>query len=128
MKTYLKIKGLTLAAEARIIKKLEQNRRSNPDLRKSLHLHRTIEVRSEARSTHIALGFLRGTSMQQMERPLRPVGEGHVATKNMTRTAPNWKRIEQLVNKYGQQYFDNPQALAQAFAEFKDTGSVGVKD
>lgn len=127
MKTYLKIKGLSLAAEARIIKRLEKARNTNPNLRKSLHLHRTQEVRSEARSTHLALGFLRGNTMQQMERPLRPENQGHVATKNMTRSAPNWKRIEQLVNKYGGQYFDSPQDLAQRFAEFKDTGTVGVQ-
>lgn len=126
MKTYLKIKGLTLAQEARIIKKIEQNRRTNPNLRAQLHKHRTVDVRNEARSTHIALGFLRGTTMQQMERPLKL--DRVKGDKNFTRTAPNWKRIEQLVNKYGGQYFDNPQALAQAFAEFKDTGSVGVQD
>lgn len=128
MKTYLKIKGLSLAAEARIIKRLEKARGQNKDLAAKLHLHRTIEVRSEARSTHIALGFLRGTEMSQMERPLRPADHGHIATKNMTRSAPNWKRIEQLVNKYGVSYFETPQELAQKFAEFKDTGSLGIKD
>lgn len=126
MKTYLQIKGLSLAAEARIIKRLEQSKRRNPKLRASLHLHRVNEVRSEARSTHLALGFLRGRTMAEMEKPLRPENQGHVATKNMTRTAPNWKRIEQLVNKYGVQYFETAQELAQKFAEFKDTGSVGV--
>jgi len=122
MKTYLKIKGLSLAAEARIIKRLEKNRSQNPNLRAKLYQHRTVDVRNEARSTHLALGFLRGTTMQQMERPLklnRVKGD-----KNFTRTAPNWKRIEQLVNKYGGQYFENPQDLAQRFAEFKDGGSV----
>jgi hypothetical protein len=122
-KTTLKIKGLTLAAEARIIKKIEKNRRRNPEQRKSLYLHRTNEVRSEARSTHLAFGFLRGRTMQQMERPLRPLDQGHVRTKNMTRTAPDWKRIETLVSVHGGEYFDNPQALAQRFAEFKDGGA-----
>lgn len=126
MKTYLRIKGLTLAAEARIIKRLEKNRSANKNLRNSLYEHRVKVVRSEARSNHLALGFLRGNTMQQMERPLRPANQGHVATKNMTRTAPDWKRIEQIVTKYGQNYFENPQDLAQKFAEFKDTGSVGL--
>lgn len=124
MKTYLRIKGLTLAAEARIIKKLEKSRAQNKNLRNSLHLHRVKEVRSEARSTHLARGFLKGNTMQQMERPLRPLNQGHVATKNMTRIAPDWKRIEQLVNKYGGQYFENPQDLAQRLAEFKDGGAA----
>lgn len=123
MKTYLKIKGLTLAQEARIIKRLEKARGQNKGLAKSLHLHRTVEVRREARSTHLALGFLRGRTMQQMERPLRPNDLGHVATVGMTRSAPDWKRIEQLINKYGAQYFDSPQKLAQSFTEFKDGGA-----
>lgn len=123
MKTYLRIKGLTLAAEARIIKKLEKARGQNKSLAKALHLHRTVEVRSEARSTHLALGFLKGRTMQQMERPLRALNEGHVATVGMTRTAPDWKRIEQLVNKYGGQYYETPQRLAQSFTEFKDGGA-----
>lgn len=123
MKTYLKIKGLTLAQEARIIKRLEKARGQNKSLAKSLHSHRTLAVRSEARSTHLALGFLRGRTMQQMERPLRPQNEGHVATSGMTRTAPDWKRIEQLVLKYGVQYFDSAQKLAQSFTEFKDGGA-----
>lgn len=123
MKTYLRIKGLTLAAETRIIKKLEKARGQNKELAKSLHLHRTLEVRSEARSTHLALGFLKGRTMQEMERPLRPLSEGHIATIGMTRNAPNWKRIEQLVLKYGTHYFDTAQALAQNFTEFKDGGA-----
>ena len=126
MKTYLKVKGLSLAAEARIIKRLEKARNSHPKLRASLHLHRTVEVRNEARSTHLALGFLRGTPYTKMELPLRPLNAGHLKSKNATRTAPDWKRVEQLVLKYGQQYFDSEQDLRQKFAEFKDTGSVGV--
>lgn len=123
MKTYLRIKGLTLAAEARIIRKLEKNRHINKGLRNSMYEHRVQVVRSEARSNHLALGFLKGRTMQQMEQPLRPQNEGHIAVKGMTRTAPDWKRIEQLVNRYGGQYFDNPQALAQKLSEFKDGGT-----
>lgn len=125
MKTYLKIKGLSLAQEARIIKRLEKSR-INPKLAASLHNHRTVDVRREARSTHLALGFLRGTTLAQMEKPYRPLNEGHKATKNMSRSLPDWKRIEQLIRKYGVQYFETEQEMLQRFAEFKDTGSVGV--
>lgn len=128
MKTFLQLKGLSLAAEARIQKRFEKSKHRHPKLREKIHLHRTIEIRSEARSTHLALGFLRGRDYSLIERPLRPLDQGHIATKNMTRTAPNWKRVEQLVTKYGQQYFDNSQDLAQTFSEWKDTGTVGLKD
>jgi hypothetical protein len=119
MKTYLKIKGLSLAGEARIIKRLEKSRQTHPKLAASLHMHRTHEVRSEARSTHLALGFLRGVPYKAMELPLRPLNEGHKRSLNMTRTAPDWKRVEQLVNKYGQQYFEGAQDLTGKFTEWK---------
>ena len=127
MKTYLKIKGLSLAAEARILKRLERSRRTHPKLRESIHLHRVHEVRSEARSTHLALGFLRGRAYGKMELPLVDFNlqERQV---NTTKTVPNWKRVEQLVRKYGQKYFADERAMMQAFSDWKDTGSVGVQD
>lgn len=127
MKTYLKIKGLSLAAEARILKRLERSRRTHPKLRESIHLHRVHEVRSEARSSHLALGFLRGRAYSTMEQPLINF-KLQERQPNTTKTVPNWKRVEQLVRKYGLKYFDSEQTLMQRFAEWKDTGSVGLKE
>lgn len=124
-KTKLAVKFLSLAAEARIIKKLEQNRRRNKNLRNDLYLHRTREVRSEARSTHLARGFLKGHNYGEMEMPLRPRDEGHVATKGMTRTYPDFDRIQQLIEKFGIDYFDSKQQLTQQFAEWRDA-ALGV--
>lgn len=118
MKTFLKVKYLTLTQEARIIKRLEKKRKVGP-MRTSLHQHRTEDVRSEARSTHLARGFIKGTSYAEMELPLRPANQGHIATKNMTRSAPNWARIEQLIKKYGVSYFDSPEAMVQRFAQWR---------
>lgn len=124
MKYELKLSGLTLAQQSRILKKLEKNK--NPNISKGIHYTRVHVLRKEARSTHIALGFLRGRSLSEMEKPYRPADKGHITSKNMTRTIPNWTRIEELVVKHGAAYFENDQQLQQEFAEFKETGSVGV--
>ena len=126
MKTYLRIKGLSLAAEARIIKKIEQNRRTNKDLRAALHHHRTVDVRNEARATNLARGFIRGLAHHHIEQPLRPLNEGHISTTGYTRTHPNWDRVFQLVKKYGLKYFYSEQEMAQKFAEWRDH-AIGVK-
>ncbi len=50
MKTYLKIKISSLAAEARIIRREEQRWPGDHQIRTGLHEHRVIDVRREARS------------------------------------------------------------------------------
>lgn len=118
-KTELKLEGLTLAAKSRILKRLARSRQYHPDQRKAFEHQRVHAVRSEARSLHLALGFLRGRGMDEMEQPLRAKNCGHISTVGMTRTAPNWVRVEELVNQYGQRYFSDVRELSQRFAEFK---------
>jgi len=99
---FLKIKLLSLAAEARIIRKEETRmrdtarrlRKAGKDEaakgfdaeRESAHDHRVKVVRSEARHTHIAYGYLRGRSYLQLERSQRPL---------------DWNKIETMVCRYG---------------------------
>lgn len=64
--------------------------------------HRTNDVRSEARSSFLAYGFLRGRSYSQIEQTHH--------------TAPDWKRVEQLVRKYGT---DDIRDRMQRFEEWK---------
>jgi hypothetical protein len=52
-----------------------------------LRLHRTYDVREEARAAHVAYGFLRGRTYQQIE--------------GAALTSPNWTRVQRLVEKYG---------------------------
>lgn len=118
-KTELKLEGLTLAAKSRILKRLARSRQYHPDQRKTFENQRVHAVRSEARSVHLALGFLRGRTMDEMELPLRAKDCGHISTIGMTRTAPNWARVEELVNQYGQQYFGDVRDLSQKFSEFR---------
>lgn len=83
-RTLLKIKGLSLAQEARIIKRMQKKR---PARAQEMHNHRVNVVRPLARSTHLAYGFLRGKTKEDMELTCY--------------TKPNGLAIRQLVNRYG---------------------------
>lgn len=92
-KTYLKIKIMSLAAEARIIRCEEKKwpggdtRQGYTGIREGLHLHRIHEVRPEARAALVAYGFLRGRTYRAIEaKAIEP---------------PNWPRVLTLINKYG---------------------------
>lgn len=88
MKTYLKIKIKSLAAEARIIRQEEKKWPGPSELRHSLHFHRIYDVRKESRAALLAYGFLRGRAYRQVE----PHGE-----------LPGWikARAVELAAKYG---------------------------
>jgi hypothetical protein len=83
---FLKIKLKSLAEESKIIRK-EEGRTRNKELRDALHNHRVIDVRSEARHTLIAYGFMRGRTFAAVE----PTSKRHV----------DWKKVEWMVKKYG---------------------------
>lgn len=122
MKYELKIAEYTIAQQARLLKKLERSK--TKDQKKGYHSVRVGVLRQEARAHHLALGFLRGRTMDQMELPLRKLDRGHISSKGLTRTPPNWVRVEELVTKHGKNYFDSEQALLQSFTEFKETWTV----
>jgi hypothetical protein len=71
---YIKVKILSLAAEAKIIRKQEQKARShgNRSLRIGLADHRRGIVRHEARHAQLAYGFLRGMAYKKMEAKCHP--------------------------------------------------------
>lgn len=93
MKTYLKVKIASLAAEAKIIRAMEKKYRRSAEgstrrrIFWGLRDHRTSDVRREARSAQLAYGFLRGRTYRQIERECY--------------SPPDWKRVEALVVKYG---------------------------
>ena len=83
----LRIKSLSLAAESKIIRKEMKRYPGDSETYQGLHLHRIQDVREESRATHIARGFLKGLSYKQIEAK--------------TYQKPNWKRVANLVTKYG---------------------------
>lgn len=126
MKVYLKIKIKSLALEAETIRReekkfktryqylankaLEDNtaeilirREASLNTRIALHEHRVNHVRKEARAALLAYGFLNGRDYVEIE--------------GYTRTGFSWKRVEELVKKYGE---GEPQTLLQQFAEWRD--------
>jgi len=112
---YLKVKVKSLAAEARIIRHEEAKARKwkNTTLRVSLAGHRRGIVRSAARHTHLAYGFLRG-------RPYRTM-EAKCAIK------PDWKRVQTMVEKYGADY-DHGNESWQDFQKRKSEQLEHFKD
>lgn len=69
----------------------------------SMNTHRRTKVRTVARSTHLAYGFLRGTPYRVME-------------NEKTRTVPNWNAIEKMITKYST---EDPRVTLQRFASWK---------
>ncbi len=65
--TYLKIKLLSLAAKARLIRREEQRWPGEHPIRYGLHEHRILDVRREARSALLAYGFLRDRAYRTIE-------------------------------------------------------------
>jgi hypothetical protein len=81
----LRVKVKSLGDEARIIRKEEL--RTHGQMRFELWHHRVSVVRSEARHAHLALGFIRGRSLEQME-PKSDI-------------PPQWDKIHAMCKKYG---------------------------
>lgn len=94
----LRVKLKSLAEEARIIRREEL--RSWGQLRTELHLHRVKEVRSEARHTHLAYGFIRGLPLDRIEAK--------------SETPPNWERVRKMVKRYGPANFVEPECMRSA--------------
>jgi hypothetical protein len=87
---YIKVKILSLAAEAKIIRKQEQKARAhgNRYLRVGLADHRRGIVRNEARHAQLAYGFLRGVPYKKMEAKCHPGCE------------PDFKKVKSSIERY----------------------------
>lgn len=115
----LKVKACSLAAEARIIRKLElrlKRRKSSSGkilagLRNGLaadqffrlQCHRRKEVRQEARATHLARMFLKGREYRIAEQTAEAL--------------PDFKRISEIATKYGE---GNKKLIAQTFGQWRE--------
>jgi hypothetical protein len=105
---FLKIKIMSLAAEASIIRREERKAYDNHAARKRLRRsnargrqhtvgdrvlflelkrHRRHVVREEARASQLAYGFLRGRTYHQLERKAY--------------LPPDWAKVESMVSRFG---------------------------
>ena len=106
MKIYLKMKIMSLAAEARIIRAEEKKWPGEHPARHGPHRHRIHEVRAEARHALLAYGFLCGREYRQLE--------GNAAR------APDWDRVQRLAEKFGAAAKADLPIVAQRFAQWRD--------
>lgn len=105
--TYLRVKIKSLAAEARIIRAEERKAKAsgNRALLDGLHSHRIFDVRSAARRTYIAYGYLRGRRYDQIERNGTGNLHGH------------WNSIARMIVKYGPEgwyHFQSEERIKEA--------------
>lgn len=97
MKTHLKIKILTLADEAKHIRRHERRwktvRRDGlpHPMFFNLEAHRKHEVRPECRASLLAYGFLRDRDYKKIE--------------NRCHTKPNWDRVATLLTVFGKHLY-----------------------
>lgn len=85
---YLKVKVKSLAEEAKIIRKEERKCKlyKETELLNGLHLHRTRIVRSEARATLVAYGYMKGKDYRRVE--------------PNAKKEPDWAKVKSMVNRY----------------------------
>jgi hypothetical protein len=124
MKSHLKVKVFALSAEMTYIRRQEakwKNRaryarskgRSDAYQHQALCSHQAhrYELKTEARNSHLAYGYLKGRPYQQMERicygPLKGFGSSE----------PDWKAIESMVERFTKDE-TTPQDVMQKFAEW----------
>jgi len=100
-KTYLRIKIVSLMAEAKLIRREEKrwirNGLKNHPIKMGLAAHRRFDVRNEQRAALLAYAFLRGRRYKQLEPKCY--------------LPPNWSKVESLVAKYGGYDTSNPRAV-----------------
>jgi hypothetical protein len=107
MKIHLKVKVASLAAEARLIRRMERSLARKcvlgTDLRRStINHHRRVDLRKEARASQLAYAFLRDRAYEDVE--------------GFAYTSPDWKRVESIAQRFAEDL--PPQEFAQKFEEW----------
>jgi hypothetical protein len=133
MKTHLRLIHLTTMAEISVLKSQLKKGKIHPrfiaDIQKEV-----LMLKGEVRAIQIARGFLRGLPLAEIERPHRPYNKGHISSKGLTRTSPEWAHVLSLVTTHAVATdpdgapvyvgFASEQELLQRFSEFMDLAFV----
>lgn len=96
----LKVKIKSLAEEARIIRKAEQDTGSL-EIYDRLRTHRLATVRREARAAQLAYGFIRGRRSCEIERPSPEKQRAAKGKRRQGSGFPNMRNIAKMVLQYG---------------------------
>lgn len=102
----LRVKLKSLAEEARIIRREEH--RTRGELRHELSMHRRGVVRQAARATHLAYGFIRGRTLEQME-PRRNVYLPAYLVEHCEQAL--WADVRKMLKKYGPPGMVEPECM-----------------
>jgi hypothetical protein len=128
MKSHLKVKVVSMSMEMTYIRRQEGKWKSRARYARQKQKHDSIlyaernfwshhwhrhELKTEARSAHLAYGYMKGRSYSQMENvcygPLKGYGSSE----------PNWEAIEAMVERFTMDE-THPQTWMQVFAEWLD--------
>lgn len=111
---FLRVKIKSLAAEARIIRQQERQalKGKKPQMWQYLALreHRRTDVRNEQRCSLLAYAYLRGVPFLKTE---------HALPASVLRE-PNWKRVRQIVEKFGGPPGRPIECTAEALQEWRN--------
>lgn len=86
----LRVNVKSLTAEARFIRQ-EIKRAWSTDTKNSLHNHRLLRVKPEARMAHLALAYLRGTPYKTAENSTK----SKPTARDLTNKLNRFERVEQ---------------------------------
>lgn len=113
MNIYLKVKIASLAAEARIIRKLAAKRRHKDDpVRLSLNDHRRGVVRDAARASQVAYAFLRG--------------KDYLTVEGTALSSPDWSAVGGMVERFGTGTAGERAERTAAFQQWKKVAQQQV--
>jgi len=101
----LRVKIKSLAEEARIIRREESRSKGGSQEQTELHLHRVKDVREEQRVSLLAYAFIRGRTLSETER-------------RSTRD-PDWKRVRNLVDKFGVVAWDDRKSQVDRLEQWR---------
>lgn len=96
----LQVKAHSLMLEARLIRRKEQRPELFGPLQVELYLHRKNVVRPAARATSLALGFIKGRTLKQME----PTAKSKAPIEE----------VKRLLKKYGELRSGGPKFVEYA--------------
>lgn len=126
MKSHLKVKVVSLAAEMTYIRRQELKWKRHAKYARQKQKENSIKyaeanfwshrghragLKHEARSTHLAYGFMKGVPYAAMENICYGVYKG------MGSSEPNWPAVAAMVERFSKDE-DNPQDFMQKFAEW----------
>lgn len=132
MKSHLQVKVYSMSAEMSYIRRKEEQWKNRARYARqkqkqqsidyaekafwSLRCHRMV-MKSEARNTHLAYGFMKGRSYEQMEHICYGQLKGYGSSE------PDWKAIETMIQRFSKDE-PYPQNWMQQFTQWLEAAKV----